>query len=83
MLAGDYGSCTQRRAKALIAHRHEVWRHLPANLRHVLRALRHKDPAERPALGRKILDQALAGHYGTGVQKAAERIITRFTRWLR
>ncbi|MBZ5739115.1 hypothetical protein [Nocardioides mangrovi] len=76
-LAGEYGDRVQSIAERRVGHRAEVWKRLPADLRHDLREARQADPADRAAAVDEIRTNALAGEYGDRVQTIAERLADR------
>lgn len=80
-LAGEYGAEVQDRAERLRDLRLLRWSAAPEELRADLKEVRAADATERAALRQAVVDRALAGEYGEGAQRRAERLQERAA-WL-
>lgn len=77
VLAGEYGTEVQDRAERLRDLRSLRWAAAPEELRADLAAVRAADATERAALRQAIVGRALAGEYGEGAHRRAERLQER------
>jgi hypothetical protein len=73
-LAGDYGARVERRAERRDVRHDLFFSLLPDNLQADITAMKAAPSDERKQLRADILDKALAGEYGSEVQKAAEKL---------
>jgi hypothetical protein len=71
---GGYGAGIERRADRRQIHRELFFNLLPDNLQADLTALKNAPADQRQQLRADIMDKALAGDYGSDVQKAAEKL---------
>lgn len=69
--AGKYGDKVERRVSH---HGARLWAHAPKELKTDLKAARMTAPADRTAKLHEVFAKALAGDYGSGMQKRAERL---------
>ena len=72
-LTGGYGEQVQQWAEEVQAHRHEIWRTLPDDLKADVRAARSLPPREQRRAMLAIRYAALHGQYGADVQALAEK----------
>jgi hypothetical protein len=73
-LAGDYGSRVERRAERRDIRHDLFFSLLPDNLQADINAMKAAPADQRKQMRADILDKAVAGDYGSEVQKAAERL---------